>query len=153
MTIKINEIQSPHWIKALIEEVVIEAIQPDTFMGPLRYHWWEPGNQGNSFDGWQVVTYPTANEVRGPAAADGCSFVAGMSLDVSKIMKAMSKVDDVWWKMPARSTGYLDGPSIGVSGDFAGRHILLRVYHLPPPNDPPAFFYNPNTGAVQERPA
>ena len=153
MAFEVHTIQEPAWLKALVEDVVVDAVVPLGFIGPLGYRYFEPQNPENSFDGWQVVIYPTPNEVRGPVANDGCKYVSGFCLDVGRIIEAMSQVDSVAWNAPVQYNGYLDGPEISVQGQFAGKHIWLRFFQLPPPDEPCFFYINPQTGEVAEKPA
>lgn len=152
MALEEHTIQEPYWIKALVDDVVIEAMQPHGFIGPLGYRWWEPDSPNNSFAGWQIVVFPTPNEVKGATAHDGSRYVSGFRLDVGRIIQAMGgTVESVVWNAPMQYNGDLDGPELSVQGQFAGRHIWLRFFHIPPPDEPPSFYVNPDSGEAWER--
>jgi hypothetical protein len=153
VTIEVHTLEQPAWIKALVDDVVLECIRPDGFMGPLAFAWWEPGNPDNTFSGWQIMVYPTPNELRGAHAEDGCRFVNGFRLDVGRIMQAMGPIEDVVWNTPTRYTGFLDGPELSVQGAFAGRHVLLRVFNLPPPGTRATYYVNPRDGSAVKKPS
>src|SRR4051794_2137678 len=111
-----HRIREPSWIKALVEDVLLDSFEPLGFIGPLGYRWWEPGSPDNTFDGWQIAVFPTPNEVRGPVAEDGCKHVAGFQLDVGRIVGVMAGVDHLVWNAPAQYNGDLDGPELGIKG-------------------------------------
>lgn len=148
-----HTIQEPLWLRSLIEDVVIGAVTPLGFIGPLGYRWWEPGNRDNTFDGWQIVVFPTPNEVRGPVPHDGCKYVSGFRLDVGQVIGVMTAVESVAWNSPTSYNGDLDGPELSVRGTFAGKHVWLRFFHLPPPDEPCSFYVNPATGQTVEKSA
>jgi hypothetical protein len=143
----------PAWLRALVDDVVIDAVEPLGFIGRLGYRWWEPSSPHNGFAGHQVVVYPTPSEIRGPGVADGCCAVAGFNLDVGKLLATMARVESVVWRSPVRYNGDLDGPELSVQGFFAGRHVLLRFFSRPPPDEPASHFVNPATGEATPRPS
>lgn len=139
-------IQEPSWIKTLIEDVVVDAVLPLGFIGPLGYRYWEPGNVNNHFDGWIVAVFPTPNEVKGPCDTDGSRFVAGFHLDLGKIVDVFRPVEELAWRMPVSYNGDLDGPELSVQGQFAGKHVWLRFFHMPPPDEPSSYYVDPVAG-------
>lgn len=146
-------IHEPPWIRALVEDVLVDSVQPLGFIGPLGYRYWEPGNQQNFFPGWQLAVYPTPNEVQGAVVHDGAKYVSGFRLNVGRILAAMSHVEMVAWNAPVEYTGDLDGPELSVQGQFAGKHVWLRVFNLPPSDEPASYYVNPATGEAWEKPA
>lgn len=153
MSFEVHTILEPLWLRSFIEDVVIDAVTPLGFIGPLGYRWWEPGNSANPFDGWQIVVYPTPNEVRGPVVHDGCKYVSGFRLNVGHIIGVMTTVEAVVWNAPVQYNGDLDGPEVGVQGMYAGKHVWLRFFQMPPPDEPCSFFVDPATGQTIEKPA
>lgn len=155
MSVSVEEhtVQEPAWVKALVEGVLLEAFQPLGFIGPLGYRWWEPGSPSNAFEGWQIAVFPTPNEVKGPVAQDGCRYVSGFRLDVGRIIGVMTSVDMLVWAAPAQYNGDLDGPEVSLRGMFVGKRVWLRVFHLPPPDEPTSFYVNPQTGEAWEKTA
>jgi len=148
-----HTVQTPDWIKALVENVLIECVTPLGFMGPLGYRYWEPDNNDNAAKCWQVVVFPTPNEVRGQDKLDGAVFVSGFRFDVLRLMGAFSDVEDVVWCSPAKYNGTLDGPELSVRGLFLGKHVWVRFFHLPPPDESPAYAVDPRTNVATELPA
>jgi len=147
MALEVHTIQEPLWIRALVEEVVKEAMWPLGFIGPLGFRYWEPEAPTNTFAGWQVVVYPTLNEAAGPHKHDGNKFVSGFRLNVGHIVTAMGgSVESIVWNSPVGYNGDLDGPEISVQGHFCGKHVWLRVFHLPPPDEPVACYVDLQTG-------
>jgi hypothetical protein len=153
MSFEVHTIEEPQWLRALVQDVLVDAVQPLGFIGPLGYRWWEPNNTENNFDGWQVAVYPTPNEVIGPTAFDGCKYVSGFRLNVWHILNCLTAVEGVAWHAPVQYNGYLDGPEISVRGMFAGKHVWIRFFQLPPPDEPASFLVNPATGQAIEKSA
>lgn len=147
MTFEEHQVVVPPWLTALVEDVVLVAVDAHGLIGPLGYRWWGPQDAGNEFDGWQVVVYPTPGELRG-GQMDGAQFTSGLSLDVGGILNAFSKVDDVVWHAPAHYNGDLDGPELRVRGDFLGKRVWLRFFCLPPADEPSSFHVDPRTGSA-----
>lgn len=141
-----HTVREPTWIRTLVDDVVMEAITPLGTIGPLGFRYWPPGQEDNTFDGWQVVIYPTPNEVRGPVPGDGCKTVSGFKLDVARIIGVMNHVDSVVWMSPVRYNGDLDGPEVSLRGTFIGKRVWLRFFHLPPADEPCTTAVNPATG-------
>lgn len=146
-------IQEPLWLKALVEDVVVDAFEPLGFIGPLGYRYWGPGDVQNQFDGWQVCVFPTPVEVRGCHPGDGALGVQGFRLDVAHLIKALGgAIEMLVWHSPTRYNQDLDGPELSVQGQFAGKRVWLRVFNLPPPDEPAACFFDPRTGQGQLKP-
>lgn len=143
-------IDQPPWLNVLVE-LVCDAMSPLGFVGPLGYSWWEPGNPHNPFDGWTLAVYPTPGEAIG-GSNDGCLYVNGFRLDVTRILKALNRVESVEWNAPTVYTQNFDGPEIIVKGWLVNEHVCIRVFNIPPPNEPAAFSINQETGEVTERP-
>ena len=134
-------VERPAWVEALVE-VVREAVQPLGFIGHLGYRLWEPGSVYNIFDGWMLAVFPTANEFSG-GPDDGAHVVSGFRLDISHLTEVFSEVENLSWSAPAQYNEYLDGPEIVVQGTVLGKHVLLRVYSLPPPDEPVTYVIDP----------
>lgn len=147
-----HNIETPGWIRSLVEDLT-ECVVPYGFIGPLGYRYWEPDDLDNVSDAWQLVVYPTPNEIRGSDENDGATFVAGFQLDMGRIISMMCSVEEVVWRAPAKSTGYLDGPEISLRCKYTSKQLWLRFFSLPPPDEPPAFAVNPQTGDATELPA
>lgn len=143
---EIHTCEPPKWVDALVE-TVLSAMTPLGFIGPLGYRLWEPTNPHNSFPGWMVSVFPTPNEWRG-GANDGHRCVSGFCLDVTRILSAMSVVEKVGWSAPTLYNGDMDGPEVLIQGSFAGNHVLLRVFNLPPPDEPASYAVDPVRGTV-----
>lgn len=148
MSFEVHTIQEPLWIKSLIEDVIIDSITPYEFIGPLGYRWLELDNPTNIFNGWQIIVFPTPNEIRGPVAYDGYKQVSGFSLNITHIISVMTNVESIIWNAPASYNGDLTGPEISLQGSFAGRHIWLRFFALPPSDEPCSHYIDPSTGKV-----
>lgn len=149
MAIEEHISEKPSWIDALVENV-LDAMFPLGFIGPLGYRWWEPENPNNGFDGWQIVVFPTPNEAAG-GKHDGCKYVSGFHLNISQILASFNVVKAVVWNSPAQYNGDLDGPEFYIQGQFAGKDVWLRVFNLPPPDEPCSYVVNLETGAAREK--
>lgn len=147
-----HTVETPAWIKALVEDLAA-CVMPLGFIGPLGYRYWEPDDPQNQSEAWQLVVYPTPNEIRGSDRNDGAVFVSGFRLDVGRIVGMFCNVDEIVWATPARFSGNLDGPEISLKGRYTTKQIWLRFFHLPPPDESPAFAVNPQTGTATELPA
>lgn len=141
-------VDEPSWIKTLVEDIVLSSVLPYGFIGQLGYQYWEPGNINNVFDGWMVAVFPTPNEVRGACGVDGCRYVSGFELDLGKIVQSFCPLESLAWRMPASYNGDLDGPELSVQGHFAGKHVWLRFFHVPPTDEPSRYYVDPVKGAV-----
>lgn len=150
MSISMHVIEHPAWIKILVEDVLMPTLTPLAFLGPLGFRYWRPDDPLNVGEHWTVAVYPTPTEVRGQHAADGAVFVAGFRLDIGKIVANMNAVDEVIWNSPQKYTGNLDGPEVSIRGRFAGHLVQIRFFHVPPPDELPAFAINPTTGEAFE---
>lgn len=140
----------PAWVDALVE-VVRGAMTPLGFIGYLGYRVWEPDARYNQNpDGWTVVVFPTPYEWSG-GAGDGGRGVSGFRLDVVPLLDAFTEVRQMAWSSPAQYNGDMDGPELTLTGTFLGKHVLLRVFNLPPPDEPTAFVYDPHKGEVWTR--
>ncbi len=153
MSFSEHTVETPAWIKALVEDVIQPCVLPLGFMGHLGYRYWGPDDPDNQYEGWQLCVYPTPSEIRGQAADDGGMYVAGFRFDVSRLITGLTDVDDVVWASPARYTSNLDGPEISVRGAFAGKRVWVRFFCMPPPDEPPSFQVDPSTGEATELPA
>lgn len=148
-----HTIETPHWLVSLVEDVLMDAVIPLGFIGPLGYRYWEPDDEGNASNVWQVAVYPTPNEIRGSDRNDGSMFVSGFRLDIGSILKCFHEVEEVVWVSPTKYSGILDGPEISLRGTFTNKQVWLRFYNMPPPDEPPAFAVNPQTAEATELPA
>jgi hypothetical protein len=153
MAFEEHVVSTPQWIVTLMDEVVVDCVRPMGFIGHLGYRFWSPDDPTNPSTSWVVVAYPTANEVRGQNRLDGAMFVSGFSLDVGRLLASLTPVAEVVWNMPAKYNNSLDGPELSVRGQFAGKHVWLRFFHLPPPDESPAFAVDPLTSEATELPA
>ncbi len=153
MSLSEHTIQTPGWISALVEDVLVGCVLPLGFAGPIGYRYWPPDDQTNPSAAWLIVAYPTPSVVRGQDAADGAVFVSGFRFDVATLIKAMGDVSEVVWCSPAGSGNNLDGPEISVRGTFLGKDVWIRFFSLPPPDEPPAYAVDPRTGEATELPA
>lgn len=139
--LSLSPVEHPAFIGALLD-VLLEAIVPEGIMGPLGYRWWEPETPGNSFPGWILAVYPTPHLLQG-GANDGLKTSSGFTLNITKIVGAFSSVELLDWHSPVQYNGNLDGPEIGIKGQFAGRPVWLRVFHLPPDDEPASIVVDP----------
>lgn len=153
MTVEQHVVNTPEWIAALVEDVIVPAVVPFSFIGTLGYRYWRPDDPTNEHRAWVLAVYPTSNEIVGPCAGDGATATSGFRLNVAALTGAMTDVESVVWECPARYNGTMDGPEISVRGRYAGNTLVLRFFHLPPPDEPPSFRVNPTTGEVRELPA
>lgn len=140
---------TPAWITTLVNDLLVDAFVPLGFIGPLGFRYWAPQEGG----AWEVAVYPLPSEIRGSDKNDGNLFVSGFRLDLMKVLKALTDVEEVAWHSPARYNNDLDGPEISVRARFVGKPVNLRIFHMPPPDEPPAFAYNPQTREALELPA
>lgn len=147
-----HTVETPCWIKALVEDLT-DCVTPLGFIGPLGYRYWEPDDPANPADAWQLVVYPTPNEVRGPDANDGAMFVSGFRLDVGRIIGTFCEISEVVWSSPAKHGNNLDGPEISLKGRYTTKTVWLRFFSLPPPDEPPAYAVDPAAGTAVELPA
>lgn len=147
MSVEIHTAEQPKWLDALVE-TVLECVTPDdSFMGPLGYRWWEPDNAYSLCPDWVLAVYPTPYDARG-GAADGGRCVSGFSLDVKRLAQAFAEVNELRWDAPVRYYGDLDCPALTICGKFAGKKVQLRVFHLPPSDEPSACAVDAKSGAV-----
>lgn len=145
-----HAIEIPHWIKSLIDNIV-DCMTPFGFIGPLGYRYWEPDNSENLHAGvWQIVVYPVPNEVCGSNSTDGALFVSGFRFDIGKLIECMSSTSSIVWNSPANYTCRLDGPEISIGGRYAGHNVMVRLFNLPPPDEQPAYAFDPKTGRATE---
>lgn len=146
-----HTVETPAWIRALVDDIM-ECVTPLGFIGPLGYRYQEPAEQKQSDqpDEWQLVVYPTANEIRGSDKNDGALFVSGFRLDVSRMIGFMCSVEEVVWNSPIKYGGDLDGPEISLRGRYTSKQVCIRFFHMPPSDEPPAYAVNPGTGEFTE---
>lgn len=142
-----HTVLTPKWISALVEDVVVECVTPQGFMGQLGYRYWPPDDAGLP---WTVAAYPTPTAVVGDAVPPGAVTVSGFRFDVGRLLAAMSGVTEVVWAAPAKYNGNMDGPEISVRGVFAGKHVWFRFFHLPPPDESPAYSLDLRTAEATE---
>lgn len=147
--IEVHAIAEPSWIRTLVESVVLPAVTPHSFAGPLGYRYWPPDDPQNLKRRWLIAVYPAPGEYVGPTQYDGALVVSGFSLDVGEITRHFEQIDTVGWHAPAMYTGDLDGPRIIVEGEFLSNRVSLHVHREPPPSEPAAYRYNPVSGACQ----
>ena len=153
MAVVEHVVVTPTWIKVLVDDVLLDAVAPYGFIGPLGYRYTGPGESGNSFDGWTLFVYPVPSEIRGADQLDGAQFVSGFELDISRIIRNMAAIEEVVWRAPAKYNRELDGPEISVRGRFAEKRVWIRFFNLPPSDEPPAFAVDPATGVATALPA
>lgn len=84
---------------------------------------------------------------------DGSRYVAGFHLNVQKLTENFCEIEDLAWRMPGGYNGDLDGPEFSVQGQFAGKHVMLRFFHLPPSDEPSSFYVDPVNGRAWARQA
>jgi hypothetical protein len=144
-----HEAVEPAWIRTFVDDVVVAAVTPLGFIGRLGYRYWPPGEHGPE---WVLSVFPTAAEVVGTHSADGAKYLSGFEVDVARIVGGMNGVQVVAWTMPVKYNGELDGPELCVRGQFAGKHVRLRFFHLPPSDEPVSFCFNPATRETWEKP-
>lgn len=147
-----HTIQTPLWIRSLVEDVLVEAFQPLAFMGPLGYRY-SPPNEEDDDKAWQLAVYPTAAQVKPNEEKAGMVFVSAFSLNVGHVVECLQDVSELVWHSPTKYSGELDGPEIRIRGKFAGREVRLRVFNRPPADEPPAFLVDPQTSEAVELPA
>lgn len=149
MSLAEHVIEPPGWIGALVE-VVLAAVESDDFMGPLGYRWFEPHSALNVDEAWQLAVYPTPIECSGGEPDGGC-LVPGFRLDAAQVLSAFSDVREIVWRAPARYNGDLDGPELSLRGYFAGTLVWLRVFTLPPTDEPPSCVIDAVSGEMRLR--
>lgn len=144
-----HAVAQPAWIDALVE-VVRCSLRPLGFIGHLGYRIWEPESPHNPCDGWMLAVFPTAHEWAG-GSRDGSLAVSGFALDVGEVLKAFAEVHKIAWNCPAHYNGELDGPELVVEGSVLGKRVLLRVFHLPPSDEPICYVVDPALGEAWQR--
>lgn len=151
MGIEVHNVAEPEWIRTLVNDVLLAAFEPLGFIGQLGYRWWEPDNVYNTFAGWQIAVFPTPNEICGSHECDGRLSVNGFSLNIGSILNVFSSIKSVVWNAPTEYNGDLDGPELHVQGLFAGKHVWLRVFNIPPSDEPPSYCIDPAQGTVWKK--
>ncbi len=149
MALEQHTIVTPAWLRALIEDVVVEVVTAFGFMGPIGFRYEEPADDQPDA-AWVIHAYPTPNEVRGCDANDGMMFVSGFSVNLGALLDAFQTVTSVTWHSPAQQTAHDSGPKIVVQGTFLGRRVALHFFRMPPADEPPAFAVNPRTSEATE---
>lgn len=149
--IELAPVEAPAFLPALLD-VLLDVVVPEGFMGPLGYRWWGPDSPGVSYPGWTVVVYPTPHELRG-GANDGATGVTGFNLNVAALVAAFGSLEKLDWHAPVQYNGDLDGPEISIKGRFAGKPVWLRVFHLPPSDEPASIVIDPVRQRAWEKPA
>ncbi len=147
-----HTINTPAWLTSFMNDVLIECIVPMGFIGRVGYRYWEPEDPSNPSKSWLIVAYPTPNVIRGSNRNDGTMFVSGFQFNVSKLIEAMTDVEEVVWSNPVKYNGDMDGPELSVRGVFNNKHVWLRFFHMPPSDEPPGFAVNPQTSESTELP-
>jgi hypothetical protein len=145
-----SRIESPLWLKTLVEEVIMPAIAPLSFMGPLGYRCVEPDALKTGFNGWQVAVFPLSNRIVGANVNDGALAVSGFQLDVLRLTNNMRNLSRFEWRMPMSYSGDLDGPALLLEGEFLSRRLELTIFNLPPADEAPAFTINPVTKEIKK---
>ena len=92
----------------------------------------------------RVVVYPQPVELRG-GAHDGKVVCPGFSLELSVVLAAFTRVDEVFWQAHAAG-GEDDGPCISIEGEYAGREVWLRVLASAPPGEAPGTVFDAPEG-------
>ncbi len=141
--------EAPLWIRAFVDELT-ECVKPHAFIGTLGYRYMSPDDPNNVSNAWQVLVYPSPNELRGSALHDGALFVPGFTLNVSKILQYLPRYEEITWNAPVKSSGFLDGHEISIRCWYGDKALLLRVFARPPVDEPPAYAVNPQTGSIVE---
>lgn len=149
MTIETHTIEQPEWIAELVRHVM-GAMTPHEggFIGPLGFSWCEPHVLDNTDDAWVICVYPTPNVVVN-GAKDGQKFVYGFTLDLTQILRKLRGIRAVVWKSPHGYNSELDGPEVSVRGHYGDVNVWLRVFNLPPSDEPPGCRMDGRTGQVQ----
>jgi hypothetical protein len=142
-------IERPVWADAVVE-VVRESMQPLGFIGHLGYRLWDPDALNNPFDGWMLAVFPTPNEWHG-GSMDGAKAVSGFRLNVHRVTEVFTKIEHVVWSTPVHYNGDMDGPELVVQGTVLGKRVLLRVFNVPPPDEPVSYVVDPAKGEAWRR--
>lgn len=142
--------ESRAWVDALVE-VVRGAVRPHGFIGRLGYRLWGPWADGNPSPGHLLCVFPTGSRVVG-GPYDGADAVSGFDLDMTPVFEAFRTVRRTVWRMPSQYNNDLDGPEVLIDGLFLGRPVTLRVFHVPPPDEPLSHTLYPTEGRAEERP-
>lgn len=148
MTFQVHTIEQPAWIDELVAGV-LPAMTPqaDGFLGPLGFCWCEPGIIDNLDASWRLCLYPTPNAcVGGPQ--DGAHYVYGFRLDLLQIMRLFQAISAVEWNTPHGYNGDLDGPEISLKGTFKDVEVWLRVFNMPPYDEPPGCHVDGHSGKI-----
>ncbi len=144
-SLDIHVTEETPWVGAMLD-VIVSALSPHDFFGPLSYRLWEPDPRTDGAEPhWVLAVFPTPFEHRG-GAEDGCRAVSGFTLDQKLLQGAFSSVNALAWHMPTRYNGDLDGPELRIRGVFCGRDVWLRIFHMPPPDEAASHVYEPATG-------
>lgn len=149
-SLAVHVAEEPAWVPALVD-LVVQAISPHDFFGPLAYRLWEPSeDEDGDLNCWVLAVFPTPYECKG-GSGDGALAVPGFTIDQLVLQAAFSELNSVVWHMPTRYNSDLDGPELRLRGTFCGRDVWLRVFHTPPPDEVPTHVYEPATGRCWER--
>lgn len=143
-------VETPGFLPALMD-VLLAAITPEGLLGPIGFRWWGPDDSGSAFNGWTVAAYPTPHEVSG-GPNDGARGCTGFQLNIAVIVGAFSSLEKLDWAAPGHYNGDLDGPEISVKGTFAGKPVWLRVFSLPPLDEPASIVIDPIRHRAWEKP-
>lgn len=139
----------PTWLQTFMDDIVLPCVTPLGFIGHITFCYWPPEDLRNPSNNWLVVAYPAANVIRAAHSKDGAVYVTGFYFDVHKLLRSFTAVHEIAWRSPVVVTGQLDGPEIMVRGIYAEHQVQLRFFHLPPPDESPAYAVNPNKDEVQ----
>lgn len=146
----IHVVEEPHWVGALLD-VVVNALTPHDFCGPLAYRLWEPDSRVDGDEPhWVLAVFPTLHERR-DGAADGAPTASGFTVDQLSLQEAFSSITSVAWNMPVRYNTDLDGPELRIRGVFCGRDVWLRLFHLPPPDEPVSCVFDSVAGRCWDK--
>lgn len=144
MNLESNAVSTPGWITDLAN-LVVEAVTPIDVQGQWGYRWLCPGEHGNFTPYWQIVLYPTTNEVVG-GPKDGCQMYPGFKLDVTLLLQNFNAVDSLEWESPSSYTGNMSCPKLYVRGDFTGYPVEIRVLSLSPFDEDSTMAVNLDSG-------
>ena len=150
MAIFVHEVRYPAWIQALVDEVVLPAVLPQTFIGELGYRFWVPESQEDGAT-WLIHVYPMPIELRGQQY-DGQRATSGFSLDVGKIVARFDRLDDMAWCSPPFTNAAVVPPRMDFTGMFLGNPVELRITAIAPPDANPTHVMDVQTGKISKYP-
>jgi len=149
-SIETHKVDHPRWLVVLVDKV-LDAITPYGVMGPLSYWWWEPCSVGNVGDDWVVAVFPTPNELSG-GPDDGELATPGFKIDITSVTSSFSSIPEVSWNTPEVYDLELDGPEVGIKGEFMDRQVWLRIFSAPPADESPSLVVDVKRGRFWKKP-